>query len=169
MIHITSLSQATGPITMRPAARSAVGAPSIQLDTILVVEDDATMRLALACMVADPHRQVVLAHNADDALDRLPLINPDVVLCDYMLEGRSGREFCQEMKRARRWRHVPIIMVTRLDDPAVVADLLKSGADEVLTKPVRGEVLRDRVQCRLRACVPYPEPGLEMASISFQA
>jgi DNA-binding response OmpR family regulator len=121
---------------------------------VLIIEDDATTRLALACMVADDHRQVVLARSADDALAHLALVDPDVILCDFLLDGISGREFCQRLKSARRWRDVPIIMITRMDARSIVTDLLISGADDVLVKPVRAEQLRMRVLRALRARMP---------------
>jgi DNA-binding response OmpR family regulator len=150
MIHLTSLPRTPGPLAIEPV-RNADGGRPRHLQTVLIIEDDATMRLALGCMIADDHRQVVLAHSADNALERLPLVDPDIILCDYLLDGMDGREFCRILKAAPRWRHIPIIMVTRMDSEAVVADLLDGGADDVLVKPVRSIELRARLQCALRA------------------
>jgi DNA-binding response OmpR family regulator len=159
MIHIASLPRTAGKITMQPVPRSAEAELPSKLDTVLVIEDDATMRLALACMLADTHRQIVLAHSAEDALERLPLVDPDLVLCDFLLDGMNGREFCQQMKSTPRWRYVPIIMVTRMDLEPIITDLLRSGADDVLVKPVRAEELRARVACGLRTRARYLELG----------
>lgn len=159
MIHITSLPRTAGDLAMQPVPRTAEDDLPDRLDTVLVIEDDATMRLALACMVADTHRQIVLARSAEDALERLPLVDPDLVLCDFLLDGMNGREFCQQMKSAPRWRHVPIIMVTRMDLAPIITDLLRSGADDVLVKPVRAEELRARVAGGLRTRARYLELG----------
>jgi sigma-B regulation protein RsbU (phosphoserine phosphatase) len=150
MIHLTSLPRMRGPLIMEPE-RNAMGSHARRSETVLVIEDDDTMRLALGCMIAADHRQVVLAHSADNALERLELVDPDIILCDYLLDGMNGRDFCRTLKASSRWRHVPIIMVTRLDAESVVADLLDSGADDVLIKPVRAIELRARLQCGLRA------------------
>jgi DNA-binding response OmpR family regulator len=150
MIHLTSLPRTSGPLAIEPVHDGYGGRPR-RLQTVLIIEDDATMRLALGCMIADDHRQVVLAHSADNALERLPLVNPDIILCDYLLDGMDGREFCRILKAAPCWRHIPIIMVTRMDSEAVVADLLDAGADDVLVKPVRSIELRARLQCALRS------------------
>lgn len=158
MIHITSL-PAAGSATVRPVPRTAGGGLPQRLDTVLIIEDDATTRLALACMVADTHRQIVLARSADDALAHLGLVDPDVILCDFLLDGVSGREFCRRMKAMRRWRGVPIIMVTRMDARSIITDLLLSGADDVLVKPVRAAQLRARVLRALHARAHHPDPA----------
>lgn len=131
--------------------------------TLLIIEDDPTMRLALACMVAQDGYQVVMAASAEDALERLPLLDPDLILCDFILEGMTGREFCQRLQGSARWRRVPVIMVTGLDAASVTADLLRSGADDVMIKPVRGVELRARIEAGLRRAGAYrrhPEEGI---------
>jgi len=159
MIRIMSLPRTNEPMTARPAARDADGRVGQKPITILIIEDDATTRMALACMVADERYQIVLATSAEDALERLPAIDPDVILCDFMLEGMNGRELCQGLKASARWRYVPVIVVTRVDAVQIVADLLKSGADDVLIKPVRGEELRARVIAALRTRYQYLQLG----------
>jgi DNA-binding response OmpR family regulator len=152
MIRITSLPKGTAETVVHPS-------PGQKPITVLIIEDDATTRLALACMVADDHFQIVLATSAEDALERLPTIDPDLILCDFLLEGMNGRELCQGLKSSPRWRYVPIIVVTRMDAVGIVTDLLKSGADDVLIKPVRGEELRARVVAALRTRMHYLQLG----------
>jgi DNA-binding response OmpR family regulator len=142
---------------MRPAPRAAGGGPRRRLDTLLIIEGDATMRLALGCMVADAHRQVVLAHGADTALEEMERIDPDIVLCGSASAGMSAREFCRHMKAGAQWRYVPVIVVAQQDDRALVTDLLKSGADDVLVNPVRIEELRPRVLRALHTRAQYLE------------
>jgi DNA-binding response OmpR family regulator len=158
MVHITSLPRADAYAVVQALPRTTAGVAR-RPDTVLIIEDDATMRLALACMVADTYRQVVLARNADEALEHMPLVDPDIVLCDFLMDGMNGREFCQRMKSARRWRHVPIIVVTRMDAQPIITDLLKSGADDVLVKPVHPGELRARLLCGLRTRARYLERG----------
>ncbi len=157
MIHIASLPRTDGPVSIAPARNAGSGGLLGRLETVLIIDDDATMRLALGCMIAEANRQIVLATSADDALERMPLINPDLILCDYLLDGTNGREFCQQLKAAPRWRYVPIIVVTRMDATGIHTDLLKSGADDVLIKPVRAAELRARVLCGLRTRARYFE------------
>lgn len=154
MIRISSISRSDAPLKIEAVEDTGVR-PQRRPHTVLIIEDDPTMRLALACLVADNNIQVVLASSAEDALERLSLIEPDLVLCDYILGGMTGREFCQHIRRDARWWHLPLLMVTRLDDPGVAGDLLRSGADDVITKPVKGEPLRARVQAGLRRSAAF--------------
>lgn len=157
MVWIASVPRGDSPITMEPVQRDAEGCVPKRPRTILIVEDDATMRLAMACMVTEGDDQVVLAASAEDALEKLDLVEPDLVLCDFILEGMTGREFCQRLRGSLRWRFVPVIMVTRLDAPSVIGDLLRSGADDVMVKPLRGEELRARVHAGLHRRAHYAQ------------
>lgn len=159
MVWITSVPRWDGPLTVEPVERERSGRVPPRPHTLLIIEDDPTMRLALACMVADSNCQVILACSAEDALERLPLIDPDIILCDFILEGMTGRELCERLKGSTRWRYVPVIVVTRMDATSVVGDLLRSGADDVMIKPVRGEELRARVQAGLRRRANYRQLG----------
>lgn len=142
-------------MTVEPVDGAVRGRALPKPITLLVIEDDPATRLALACMVADDRYQVVMASSAEDALERLALIDPDLILCDYLLEGMNGRQFCATLKASARWRYVPILVVTRMDAVGIVTDLLRSGADDVLIKPVRGEELRARVIAGLRTRMQY--------------
>lgn len=154
MIRITSLSSMYGATSVEAVPADPAGHPAGRPQTLLIIEDDPTMRLAMACMLADDHRQIVTAASAEEALAQLQLVEPDLILCDYVLAGMNGREFCGTLRAVPRWRQLPIIMVTGLDVPAVLADLIGAGADEVITKPLRPEELRARVQRRLQAAAP---------------
>lgn len=144
-------------MSIAPARNAGSNGLLGRLETVLIIDDDAMMRLALGCMIAESNRQIVLATSADDALERMTLINPDIILCDYLLDGTNGREFCQKLKALPRWRYVPIIIVTCLDTREIHTDLLKSGADDVLVKPVHAAELRARVLCGLRTRARYIE------------
>lgn len=149
MIHITSLSGMHGEAIMAPVQPAHGAQPTRRPPTVLVVEDDPASRLALACMVADSTRQVVMAASAEQALAHLPLVDPDLILCDFVLGGMNGRQFCVALRSDPRWFRTPLIMVTCMDAPSILADLRASGADEVLTKPVGCPHLRARVEASL--------------------
>jgi len=158
-VQIVSLPRAASELSLQPVGRRVDGDSPFRPFTLLLIEDDPAMRLALGCMVADHRYRVVLADSADAALAQLGLVQPDLILCDYLLEGMNGREFCAALRASFRWRHVPIIMITRMDAKPIVSDLLRSGANEVLVKPVQGEVLRARVAAALRRRENHLQPG----------
>ena len=117
--------------------------------TLLLVEDDARIRQALALALEDEGYQVVGTASGEDALLRLasPDFEPDLVLLDVMLPGIDGFEVC---RRIREVGDVPIIMVTaRSDSPDVVAGL-EAGADDYVTKPLVASELAARIRALMR-------------------
>ncbi|MBX5460760.1 MAG: response regulator [Steroidobacteraceae bacterium] len=166
MVRITSLPAGGGDSTMHPVQRARSGCVPPKPVTILIIEDDAATRLALACLVADERYQIVLATSAEDALRRMHEIDPDVILCDFLLDGMNGRQLCERLKASPTWRYVPILVITRVDAMCVVADILRSGASDVLIKPVRGEDLRARVVAALRTRLDYLQLRQESAGLT---
>jgi CheY-like chemotaxis protein len=125
------------------------------LTTILIVDDDTTARLTISAMVSNEEYRVILGTGATEARERLPLIEPDVIICDFVMEGVSGDEFFRWLKADRRWRYIPIIAVTRLDNPRVRADLLNAGADAIAAKPINAAELRAMVYAAARTRRQY--------------
>ena len=126
------------------------------LTTILIVDDDTTARLTIAALISNEDEyRVILGTGAAEARARLPSIDPDVIVCDVVMDGVSGDEFFRWLKADRRWRYVPIIAVTRLDNPQVRADLLNAGADAIAAKPINAPELRAMVYAAARTRRQY--------------
>ena len=75
---------------------------------------------------------------------------PDLVLLDVMMPKRSAFEVCRTLKDDRRFRDIPIIMVTALNEVGDMERGRECGADDFLSKPVNKLELLDRVQSLLR-------------------
>jgi len=95
--------------------------------------------------------------SGSEALARLDELAPDAILLDVMMPGMDGFQVCQRLKTDKRWRHIPIILVTALDSKEDLARGLDAGADEFLTKPVDHFELRARVRSMLRIKKQYDE------------
>jgi DNA-binding response OmpR family regulator len=148
------------PIETSTLAPEAFASPLQQqwqeeLPTVLIVDDDPTVRLALAAMISPDEYRVVFATDAAELHTRLQLVEPDVILCDLIMEEMCGDEFIRWIQSHERWHLVPIIAITRLDNPVVRADLLLAGADAVLVKPCNGQELRAHVKAALRTRRKY--------------
>lgn len=126
-----------------------------QLPTVLIVDDDPTARLALAAMISPEDYRIAFATDAAELRARLELVEPDVILCDLIMKEMCGDEFIRWIQSHDRWHLVPIIAITRLDNPVVRADLLLAGADAVLVKPCNGPELRAHVAAALRTRRKY--------------
>lgn len=118
--------------------------------TILVVDDDDGVRGAIAALLSATEYRVAVESSGQAALRRLPELQPDVVVLDWLMPGLDGPETCRRLKADPAWRHVPVILLTALSGREHVVAGLEAGADEFLSKPVNGPELRARVRSMLR-------------------
>jgi len=132
--------------------------------TVLIVDDDATSRLTLAAMISQAGHRTVFASSAAEVRQRLARINPDVIVCDLIMEGMCGDEFFRWLKAHARWHAVPVVAVTQLDSPIVRADLLEAGADSVLVKPCDAHEFRAQVRAALRIRRKFSQLALAASS-----
>lgn len=124
---------------------------------ILIVDDDRVARTSLSSLLAEQPYQLFTAATATDALKRLDQIQPDVILLDVLMPEMDGYEFCRRLKNNPVWQHIPIILVTALDDFGSLVTGLDAGADEFLSKPVHGPELRARIRSMLRIKRQYDQ------------
>ncbi len=114
---------------------------------VLLVEDDASVREAVAMALEGDGHKVATAVSGDEALARWRSSHPDLIVLDVMLPGSDGIEVCRAIRRRDQ---VPIIMLTARADPIDVVLGLESGADDYVTKPFETRVLLARVKAVLR-------------------
>ena len=117
---------------------------------ILVVDDESSARNTLEAFLFGEGYDLAFAASGPEALARLDELVPDLILLDVMMPGMDGFKVCQRLKTDKRWRHIPIILVTVLDSKEDLARGLDAGADDFLSKPVNGLELRARVRSMLR-------------------
>lgn len=117
---------------------------------ILVVDDiPANVKLLEARLIAE-YFDVLTADNGRDALDICDRTQVDVILLDIMMPDMDGFEVCERLKANPRTAHIPVVMVTALDQPSDRVRGLKAGADDFLTKPVNDLQLISRVKSLVR-------------------
>ena len=117
---------------------------------ILVVDDiPANVKLLEARLLAD-YFEVVTASNGADALEACENGKVDVVLLDVMMPGMDGFEVCRRIKADPATQHIPVVMVTALDQSSDRVRGLEAGADDFLTKPVNDLQLMTRVRSLVR-------------------
>ncbi|MGF9562226.1 PleD family two-component system response regulator [Neorhizobium sp. JUb45] len=117
---------------------------------ILVVDDiPANVKLLEARLLAE-YFDVLTAEDGPKALSIVDSTNVDLILLDIMMPGMSGFEVCERLKANPRTSHIPVVMVTALDQPSDRVRGLKAGADDFLTKPVNDLQLISRVKSLVR-------------------
>ncbi|MCU0619392.1 MAG: response regulator, partial [Gemmatimonadaceae bacterium] len=108
---------------------------------ILVVDDDESIRVAMARYLRRIGFEVELAANGDDALARLDRERFDAMICDVRMPGLDGAALLG--LALERDRALAVVMLTAVNDAHTAADLLGRGAAEYLVKPIELRVLQD--------------------------
>ncbi len=113
---------------------------------ILIADDSPVTLASLTRMLSSDHYQTIQAADGEEALDKAFSELPDLILLDVMMPGINGFEAARKLKEDSRTNHVPIILVTALDDPENKYAGMEAGAEEYLAKPVRRQELLARVK-----------------------
>ncbi|MBN9458309.1 MAG: PleD family two-component system response regulator [Bosea sp.] len=117
---------------------------------VLVVDDvPANLKLLEAKLSAE-YFDVLTATNGPDALAICERGEPDIVLLDVMMPGMNGFEVCRRLKNTPATAHIPVVIVTALDQPRDRLQGLDAGADDFLTKPLDDVALFARVRSLAR-------------------
>jgi two-component system cell cycle sensor histidine kinase/response regulator CckA len=117
---------------------------------VLIVDDERHNRQLLEVMLAPEQLVLETAASGEEALAKIAAHPPDLVLLDVMMPGMDGYTVAERIKSAAATRHIPIIMVTALDDRDARILGLNAGAEDFLVKPVDRAELQVRVRNLLR-------------------
>ncbi len=122
------------------------------VDTVLLVDDDPVMRMLTAAALAERGWRVVEADGGDAALERFAAECPKVVVLDALMPPPDGFATCERMRRLACGQHVPILMLTGLDDESSVARAYEAGATDFFVKSSgQWMLLSERLRYLLRA------------------
>lgn len=122
----------------------------IQIPTVLVVDDNPHNLELILAYLEDVDCRTVSAEGGSEALDIFKNDPPDLVLLDVMMPKISGFEVCRILKNNPQTAHIPIIMVTALNEMGDIERAIQSGTDDFLSKPVNKWELITRVKTMLR-------------------
>ncbi|HEX5637620.1 MAG TPA: phosphate regulon transcriptional regulator PhoB [Gammaproteobacteria bacterium] len=118
--------------------------------TVLVVEDDRDIREMLAFSLQRASYSVVETESAEQALDKLGVLLPDIILVDWMLPGMEGPELVRRIRLDELTRDIPVIMLTARGEEADKLRGFDNGADDYLTKPFSPKELMARMKALMR-------------------
>jgi two-component system, cell cycle response regulator len=117
---------------------------------VLIVDDIPTNVRLLEARLSAEYFDVVTASSGAEALAICQAGEIDIILLDVMMPEMDGFEVCRRLKADRRTHHVPVLMITALDQPSDRVHGLEVGADDFLTKPVDDVQLMARVKSLVR-------------------
>jgi class 3 adenylate cyclase len=134
---------------IRPLGEGDVSRPSVTPGNILIVDDNASNRDLLSRRLAREGYQVTTAESGAAALALATTRTFDLVLLDLMMPVTSGFEVLCRLKADSATRHVPVIMISALDELDSTVRCIEAGAEDYLPKPFNPVLLRARIGASL--------------------
>ena len=124
---------------------------SIPRPLVLVVDDDPGARLLQSAALESGGFDIATASNGQAALDTFENTLPDCVVLDVVMPGLNGYEVCAEIRKRTFGRHVPVLILTSLDDRESISFAYAAGASDFAQKGIAPLLLVERVRFLLRA------------------
>jgi DNA-binding response OmpR family regulator len=106
--------------------------------TVLVIDKDVSITQMLRATLETRSFKVLTAHQVQEGLDIAREWKPDVIIFDLYMEEVDGKQVCSAI---REFTHVPILALSAINKPGVVAQALDDGVDDYLIKPISTGVL----------------------------
>lgn len=105
---------------------------------IIVIDDDTAVTDLLSVLLRSHGFEVQATNNSVEGLSLLREQKFDLAILDLMMPEMDGWEICKEV---RSFSQIPIIVLSALNDPSMIASVLDAGADDYLTKPTPSRIL----------------------------
>jgi len=161
--------------------RPAYDQPGVDLDNlisnnqkrVLVVDDEPDTIMLLKHLLIQHGFNVSGALSGMECLKKFEEISPDVILLDIMMPEMDGMETLREL---RKISHVPVIIVSAMDQKSQIVSALESGVDDYITKPFNNAEVIARINAVLRRAAPtvekdlvsFPKVGLEVNLTTYE-
>ncbi|WP_025733328.1 phosphate regulon transcriptional regulator PhoB [Carnimonas nigrificans] len=134
--------------------------------TVLIVDDETSIRDMIAISLEMADFRVIEADNAQKALALAVDERPDLILLDWMMPGTSGVELARRLKREETTKEIPIILLTAKSEEDNKVQGLEAGADDYITKPFSPRELVARMRAVLRRATPASQNIIEVDGLS---
>ncbi|AFZ53537.1 response regulator [Cyanobacterium aponinum UTEX 3222] len=119
-------------------------------ESVILIVDDLKQNLKLLNIILESaHYQTSLALSGKDALERLKVLNPDLILLDLMMPDISGLEVCRRIKSNPEYEDIPVIFLTASVEENHLIEAYSLGANDYVNKPFRKPELLARIKTQL--------------------
>lgn len=133
------------------------------MQTILVIDDDESLRDTIGVMLEQEGFRALLAADGRTGFERFLTARPDLALVDLRLPGMSGVDICKQVRAAQI--QTPIIVLSAVGDEVDKVLLLEIGADDYVVKPFGRRELLARIRAVLRRAAPEAYKTLRFADV----
>lgn len=113
---------------------------------ILIVDDDKFLRELLIEKLNSLNYEVTSVSESILAFNTIKTNKPDLILLDVLLPGLSGLETLNVLRADDENMHIPVILISRLDEPELIRTAKRLGADDYLVKPFTAEILIEKIK-----------------------
>jgi putative two-component system response regulator len=120
--------------------------------TLLIVDDEERNVKLLTAMLSQEDYHIVTAVSGQEALNIVDNMMLDLILLDVMMMGMDGFQVCRKIKKDKKTRGIPVLMVTVLTGKEDRIKAMEAGADDFLSKPVDRRKLIKRVSSLINSC-----------------
>ena len=120
-------------------------------EKVLIVDDDRSMRVALQNVLAADGYEIESVSDGVEAVQRCEAGMPGLIILDAIMPNLNGFDACRKIRMLKGGKHVPILIVTALEDDASIEQAFDSGATDFISKPIHFAVMRQRVSRLLKA------------------
>ncbi len=134
------------------------------MQTILVIDDDESLRDTIVVMLEQEGFRAAQAGDGREGFEMALSLKPDLVLVDLRLPRMSGTEICKQLRAARV--STPIIVLSAVGDEIDKVLLLEIGADDYVVKPFGARELLARIRAVLRRSAPEPVRSVQFSDVT---
>ena len=136
---------------------------------ILLADDSITIQKVIELTFSDEDFDVITVGNGRLALERLPEVRPDIVLCDIIMPEKDGYEVCEQIKSNPASSHLPVLLLTGAFEPFDQERASRAGYDGSLAKPFEPETLIAKVKDLLARAPSRPAASAPAVAVSAAA
>ena len=134
-----------------PVPNAASTAPSPETPVVMIVDDDFSARLQVRFTLENAGFEVMEAASGQEALDLWSTRQPDLILLDVIMPDMDGFATCRALRTLPGAAHLPVVMVTGLEDTETIIQSFNAGATDFIIKPINMLILGYRARFWLRS------------------
>jgi two-component system, OmpR family, alkaline phosphatase synthesis response regulator PhoP len=120
------------------------------LKTILIADDEADILEILSFNLSTEGYQIITANNGDSAIEKAKKQNPDLIILDMMMPGKTGVEVCEILRTQEAFATTIIVFLTAIKDESTEIKCFDAGADDYMVKPISPKVLVSKINALFR-------------------